>query len=124
MTGSDPRFEALDCTNVLADVWLLLDNECDAGARARLQEHLDTCPACLEHYGIEKQIKELIGRKCGGDRAPQGLADRVRVQIRQSTTVTEVSDGERTSRTTVQRTTIRSTAVEPGPDTENPGGRR
>ncbi|MFT3900741.1 MAG: mycothiol system anti-sigma-R factor [Gordonia sp. (in: high G+C Gram-positive bacteria)] len=118
MSESDPQFEALDCTNVLADVWLLLDNECDAGARARLQQHLDDCPACLEHYGIEKQVKELIGRKCGGERAPQGLADRVRVQIRQSTTVTEVSDGTTTSRTTVQRTTIQAS-----PETENPGGR-
>ncbi|QKT08097.1 mycothiol system anti-sigma-R factor [Gordonia sp. X0973] len=114
---SDPQFEALDCTNVLADVWLLLDNECDAGARARLQEHLDKCPSCLAQYGLEQQIKELIGRKCGGERAPQGLADRLRVQIRQSTTVTQVSDGTSVSRTTVRRTTVTT-------DTENPGDRR
>ena len=119
MTATDPEFEALDCTNVLADVWLLLDNECDPGARARLQEHLDRCPACLAQFGIEQQIKELIGRKCGGERAPQGLADRLRLRIRQSTTITQTSDGESVSRTTVTRTSISSHL-----DTENPGGRR
>ncbi len=119
MTGTNPEFESLDCTTVLADVWLLLDNECDPGARTRLQEHLDRCPACLAQYGIEQQIKALIGRKCGGDRAPQGLAERLRVQIRQSTTLTQSADGGSVSRTTVTRTTITSST-----ETENPGGRR
>ncbi|HNP56139.1 MAG TPA: mycothiol system anti-sigma-R factor [Gordonia sp. (in: high G+C Gram-positive bacteria)] len=115
MSEHDPEFEALDCTNVLADVWLLLDNECDAGARARLQEHLDRCPSCLAQYGIERQIKELIGRKCGGDRAPQGLADRLRVQFRQSTVITASSDGQSVTHTRVTHTTV---------ETENPGDRR
>lgn len=119
MTETDPEFESLDCTNVLAEVWLLLDNECDPGARARLQEHLDRCPSCLAQFGIEQQIKALVSRKCGGERAPQGLADRLRVQIRQSTTVLQSSDGESVSRTTVTRTSVTSHR-----QTENPGGRR
>ncbi|GAB09997.1 putative anti-sigma factor [Gordonia araii NBRC 100433] len=118
MSETDPEFEALDCTNILADVWLLLDNECDPGARARVQEHLDKCPSCLEQYGIEQQIKALIGRKCGGERAPQGLADRLRLQIRQSTTVTQTTDGDSVSRVTVTRTSITAS------ETENPGDRR
>ncbi len=67
---TDPEFVTLDCSAVLADVWLLLDNECDPGARSRIRGHIDNCPSCLEHYGIERDLKALISRKCGGDEAP------------------------------------------------------
>ncbi|NDK89485.1 mycothiol system anti-sigma-R factor [Gordonia desulfuricans] len=88
-SDDDPEFTSLDCSAVIADVWLLLDNECDPGARERLQGHLDNCPSCLAHFGIESQLKALIGRKCGGDHAPAGLRDRLRVEIRKSVTITE-----------------------------------
>ncbi|MFT4042917.1 MAG: mycothiol system anti-sigma-R factor [Gordonia sp. (in: high G+C Gram-positive bacteria)] len=87
----DPEFTNLDCSAVIADVWLLLDNECDSGARSRLQEHLDNCPSCLTHYGIESQLKALINRKCGGDQAPPGLRDRLRVEIRKTVIIKETS---------------------------------
>ena len=79
----DPELE-LDCSAVMADIWLLLDSECDRGARERLRAHLDECAACLSHYGIEQQFKAMIGRKCGGDRAPEGLRERLSIQIRTS----------------------------------------
>lgn len=83
----DPEFVELDCSAVLADVWLLLDNECDPGARSRLQQHLDNCPSCLAHYGIEQQLKTLINRKCGGEQAPDGLRERLQMEIRNSVDV-------------------------------------
>ncbi|MDL9936772.1 mycothiol system anti-sigma-R factor [Gordonia sp. ABSL1-1] len=85
----DPEFTQLDCSAVIADVWLLLDNECDPDARERLRAHLDGCPACLAHYGIEAQLKTLINRKCGGEQAPAGLRDRLRVEIRKTVIVRE-----------------------------------
>ncbi|MEP9394154.1 MULTISPECIES: mycothiol system anti-sigma-R factor [Gordonia] len=92
----DPEFTSLDCSAVIADVWLLLDNECDPDARERLKSHLDNCPSCLAHYGIESDLKALINRKCGGDQAPKGLRDRLRVEIRRTVVVTETrySTGE------------------------------
>ena len=81
MSGEDYK---LDCSAVIADIWLILDNECDASSRARLQHHLDTCPPCLEYYGLEEKIKALLARKCGGDRAPEGLRDRLKMEIRRS----------------------------------------
>ncbi len=84
---ADPTFTQIDCSTVIADVWLLLDNECDPGARSRLQGHLERCPSCLERYGIEKDLKALISRKCGGDHAPQGLRERLTVEIRKTTVV-------------------------------------
>ncbi|MFT4088119.1 MAG: mycothiol system anti-sigma-R factor [Gordonia sp. (in: high G+C Gram-positive bacteria)] len=89
--GDDGTPYELDCSAVIADIWLLLDNECDAGARSRLQAHVDSCPSCLQHYGIQRQLKELIGRKCGGESAPEGLRERLRTEIRRSVTITQTT---------------------------------
>ena len=70
------------CEDVLAEVWLFLDNECDQGRREMLQRHLDDCGSCLEHYGIEEHLKELLHRKCGGEHAPAELRERLRASIR------------------------------------------
>lgn len=75
----------IDCDAVLADVYLFLDNEGDVGLRNRIAEHLDACSPCLRHVGLEKDVRALISRCCGGDRAPQSLHDRVRVRITEVT---------------------------------------
>ena len=95
MSDIDPELTQLDCSAVIADVWLRLDNECDENARRRLQGHLDTGPSCLAHYGIEQQLKALVNRKCGGDQAPQGLRDRLRVEIRKTVIIQEITETER-----------------------------
>lgn len=77
----------LDCSAVIADIWLVLDNECDEQSRARLQHHLDTCSSCLEAYGIEEKVKNLLSRKCGGERAPEGLRERLSIQIQRTVIV-------------------------------------
>jgi len=89
---SGEEFE-LDCAAVIADIWLVLDNECDQESRARLQHHLDTCPPCLVHYGLEEKIKGLLSRKCGGDRAPDALRKRLRVEIHK-TILTRTAESE------------------------------
>ncbi|MGA9873046.1 MAG: mycothiol system anti-sigma-R factor [Rhodococcus sp. (in: high G+C Gram-positive bacteria)] len=78
------EFEQLDCSAVIADVWLMLDNECDDNSRKRLQRHIDECGSCFAAYGIEEKVKSLIGRKCGGDQAPAGLRERLSVEIRRT----------------------------------------
>ncbi len=70
------------CEDVLSEVWLFLDNECDGERRAAVQRHLDDCGSCLEHYGIEEHIKALLHRKCQGDHAPSELRERLRSSIR------------------------------------------
>ncbi|MBE9375838.1 mycothiol system anti-sigma-R factor [Saccharopolyspora sp. HNM0983] len=70
------------CEEVLAEVWLFLDNECDQQRRALVQEHLDGCGSCLEQFGIEEHIKALLHRKCSGEHAPVELRDRLRASIR------------------------------------------
>lgn len=79
----------LDCSAVLTDVWLILDGECDETTRARLQHHMDHCSPCIEAYGLEEKLKHLLSSKCGGERAPESLRERLTIDIRRSITLTE-----------------------------------
>ncbi|SHF76135.1 mycothiol system anti-sigma-R factor [Jatrophihabitans endophyticus] len=87
----------IDCDAVLADVYLYLDNETDEGLRDRIRQHLDGCAPCLAQFGIEQDVRALISRCCGSDRAPASLHQRVRLRITEASadgvteTVTEVS---------------------------------
>jgi mycothiol system anti-sigma-R factor len=71
-----------DCSEVLAEVWLYLDHECECERRELLRKHLDECGPCLSRYGLEEQLKELLARKCGGEHAPETLRRRLRDSIR------------------------------------------
>ncbi|MGW6730316.1 mycothiol system anti-sigma-R factor [Nocardia sp. NPDC055029] len=84
----------MDCTAVLADVWLMLDGECDEATRDRLQEHMDHCSPCIEAYGIEEKLKGLLSRKCGGEHAPESLRDRLKLEIHRSISVTRIETTE------------------------------
>ncbi|KZM71816.1 mycothiol system anti-sigma-R factor [Nocardia terpenica] len=81
----------LDCSAVLADVWLMLDGECDDATRERLRHHMDHCSPCIEAYGLEEKLKRLLSRKCGGDRAPDSLRERLTLELRRSITITETT---------------------------------
>jgi mycothiol system anti-sigma-R factor len=81
MSCGDPH--DTDCNEVLAELWLFLDNECDHERRERLRRHLDECGPCLEEFGLEEHLKALLARKCGGDHAPDALRYRLRQSIRE-----------------------------------------
>ena len=85
--SSDPDPGHTDCSAVIAEVWALLDGEVTESERMRLKRHLDDCPACLRHYGVEERIKMLIAAKCSGERAPSHLVERVRLQISRTTII-------------------------------------
>ncbi|MHA3701887.1 mycothiol system anti-sigma-R factor [Jatrophihabitans sp. YIM 134969] len=71
----------IDCTAVLADVFLYIDDEGDVDARERIRAHLDDCSPCLRQYGVERDVKALIARCCGGDIAPERLRSSIRVSL-------------------------------------------
>ena len=81
MSCGDPH--ETDCSEVIAEVWLFLDNECNRERRELLQRHLEECGSCLEEYGLEEHLKELLARKCGGDHAPDTLKQRLRQSIQE-----------------------------------------
>lgn len=86
-TGSRTKAE---CAELIAEVWTLLDGECTAETRQKLKQHLDECPPCLRLFGIEEQFKALIATKCSGDRAPESLRERLRLEIRRTTIIRDV----------------------------------
>jgi mycothiol system anti-sigma-R factor len=108
MSCGDPH--ETDCSEVLAEVWLFLDNECDQKRRELLQRHLDECGPCLEEFGIEEHLKALLARKCGGDHAPDGLKQRLResihkIMMRQAVLGAEVTVEQRADGTIVEVST-------------------
>ena len=65
-----------DCAEVLAEVWLFLDHECDESRRSLLAQHLDECGPCLAEFGLEEQVKAIVKRSCS-DPAPAELRAKV-----------------------------------------------
>jgi mycothiol system anti-sigma-R factor len=70
-----------DCREVLAEVYLYLDLECADGRRSVIEQHLDECSPCLREYGIEQEVKALVARCCGNERAPAELRERLRARL-------------------------------------------
>ncbi len=92
MSTADPHgTSGTSCGEVLAEVYLYLDLECSNGRRETIREHLDECSPCLREYGIEQEVKELVGRCCGSETAPAELRDRLRRKLAEL-----VSDDSRT----------------------------
>ena len=84
--GADARMKA-ECAEVIAEVWSLLDGECTPETQAKLRQHLEDCPPCFQFYGLEERIKGLIGSKCRGEKAPERLRERLRVEISRTTII-------------------------------------
>ena len=87
MSADEHEAGHADCALVIAEVWTLLDGECTEDSRDRLQRHLDECPACLRHYGVEERDKAHIATKASEERAPEYLVERVRLQISRTTII-------------------------------------
>jgi len=74
-----------DCHVVLSEVYLYLDLECSDARRELIKTHLDECTDCLHEYGIEHEVKALVARCCGDERAPVELRERLRLKLDQLT---------------------------------------
>jgi mycothiol system anti-sigma-R factor len=101
-----------DCHQVLGELWLFLDNECNRERRQLLQRHLDECGPCLEQYGLEEHLKALLARKCGGDHAPDALKQRLRESIREIMIRQAVLRAEVTVHQTEDGTIVEVSSVE------------
>jgi mycothiol system anti-sigma-R factor len=81
-----------DCGEVLAEVFIYLDGEMTSARQELIRNHLDECSPCLRKYGIEREVRALVARSCGGDVAPQALRAKVIGRLREivvETTVVE-----------------------------------
>ena len=71
----------IDCGQILNEVYLFLDLECSDERRAAIQHHLEECSSCLREYGIEQEVRVVVARCCGGDRAPDSVRESLRSKI-------------------------------------------
>lgn len=70
-----------DCREVLAEVYLYLDMECGDARKDLIRHHLDECSPCLREFGIEREVKALVARSCGAEKAPAELRRRLRLRL-------------------------------------------
>lgn len=70
-----------ECKDVLDEVYLYLDLECSDDRRRLIKQHLDECSPCLREYGIEQEVKALVARCCGAEKAPEELKARLRAKL-------------------------------------------
>ena len=78
--GEDPSVG--DCVDYLEQIVYFLDNELDEADCSEVRMHLDECGPCLEKYDLQRTVKQVVARSCS-ESAPDGLRERVRVQIRE-----------------------------------------
>lgn len=78
MSSEEPK---ADCRDVIDEVYLYLDLECDEGRRQLINTHLNECTPCLREFGIEQEVKDLVSRCCGGEKAPTALRERLRARL-------------------------------------------
>jgi mycothiol system anti-sigma-R factor len=99
--GPGEPIEIHSCDDVLSHVFEFLDHETDDARRALIAEHLEDCSSCLREFGIEQEFKALVRRRCGGDKPPPSLRERIKVQL---TTVSFEEDGTQISVERITRT--------------------
>jgi anti-sigma factor (TIGR02949 family) len=97
MSCGDPH--DVDCSLILGRLYEYIDNEIDESDCGSIRTHLDECFPCLEKYGLEQTVKELVHRSCGADEVPEDLRSKVlariqtvRIQVEAGQTVTEVEE--------------------------------
>jgi mycothiol system anti-sigma-R factor len=78
-----------DCSEVIHQIFVFIDNELDQASCGEIQQHLDECGPCLAKYDLERTVKALVARSCS-EQAPEDLRDKVLLRIREvQFTITE-----------------------------------
>jgi mycothiol system anti-sigma-R factor len=71
-----------DCSEVIHQIFVFIDNELDQASCGEIQQHLDECGPCLAKYDLERTVKALVARSCS-EHAPEDLREKVLLRIRQ-----------------------------------------
>jgi mycothiol system anti-sigma-R factor len=82
----------VDCSEILQQVYVFLDNELEDASIDEIRQHLEECAPCLDQYDLERCVKKLVHRSCGGEHAPDSL--RMKILLRISEVRLEISSQE------------------------------
>ena len=73
----------MPCSEVLAVMYLYLDNEDMPCEREIVATHLVECPPCQSHFATESVLKTLIARALCVEQAPQQMHSQIIATITQ-----------------------------------------
>jgi mycothiol system anti-sigma-R factor len=65
------------CRQIIEKVFLYIDGEIPVGDGVQIEAHLDECQDCLDHYGFEVKIKQVLKRGCA-EPCPSEIVERLR----------------------------------------------
>jgi mycothiol system anti-sigma-R factor len=71
----------VDCGEILQRAYAFLDNELEDASFDEIRQHLEECAPCLDQYDLERCVKRLVHRSCGGERAPDSLRQKILLRI-------------------------------------------
>ena len=71
------------CKDCLCKLNLVLDGEGSEEEVLYLQEHIDKCAPCYNHYNIEKSVKEVIKHKIEQRPVPAAFSSAIQVDYTQ-----------------------------------------
>jgi mycothiol system anti-sigma-R factor len=84
-----------DCSEVIHQIFVFIDNELDQASCGEIQQHLDECGPCLAKYDLERTVKALVARSCS-EHAPEELREKVLLRIREVQVTLHGSPGTET----------------------------
>jgi mycothiol system anti-sigma-R factor len=67
----------MNCQDCLDRMWQYIDGELDVESTDELQRHLAQCRECFSEAEFERQLKAMVRRACGAERAPERLRERL-----------------------------------------------
>lgn len=70
-----------DCDDALQELYEFLDGELTPDRRARIEQHLESCPPCFEGFDFEAELRVVVARKCQ-EQVPDVLRQRIADAIR------------------------------------------
>lgn len=115
-----PGAAEMNCDEVLDQVYEYLDGELDRDRIAEVRRHLEECGPCLQQFGLEQAVRELVARSCACSRAPDGLRDRILSRITEIRISAASVDGSFTVRLSAYRQDV-AAPDRPCPRVEPPG---
>lgn len=70
-----------DCRQVLENLYLYIDGEVAGDICVSIEAHLSLCPPCHDHVDFERDLKEMVRRKCLEGAAPPDLTARLKTHL-------------------------------------------
>ena len=70
-----------DCREVMRDLHVFLDGECETAVERVITTHLHDCPGCENRLDFERHVRIVVSRGCR-ERAPEELLERILQQLR------------------------------------------